>query len=185
MQSIESLPLADQTAVNTVWSLFSSSPHPRRALILQGLLTMCCSSQLSLLSQELSLAIRLDPFTLFPREISFRILKHLDAMTLGRTTQVSRLWHTLSDDDLLWRNMCEQHIERKCEKCGWGLPLLSERRRRVPPPRPVVDQELLQESSSGTLKRAVTAAANAAALQKNAAAISRTGSNSQSPNPSP
>lgn len=37
----------------------------------------------------------------------------------------------MADDDLLWRTMCEQHIERKCEKCGWGLPLLGERRRRA------------------------------------------------------
>lgn len=204
MQSIESLPLADQTAVNTVWSLFSSSPHPRRALILQGLLTMCCSSQLSLLSQELSLAIRLDPFSLFPREISLRILKHLDAMTLGRAAQVSRTWKSLADDDLLWRNMCEQHIERKCEKCGWGLPLLNERRKR-PQPQPAhnVTQQrpsppessqkeedakeepgLTQGSSAqgGSLKRAVTAAANAVALSKNA---SHSRSTSRAPSPSP
>lgn len=207
-QSIESLPLADQTAVNTVWSLFSSSPHPRRALMLQGLLTMCCSSQLSLLSQELSLAIRLDPFALFPREISLRILKHLDAMTLGRAAQVSRLWKSLADDDLLWRNMCEQHIERKCEKCGWGLPLLNERRKRlqaqpvhnvpttqkqqrISPPankqKEEESREIIQSAQSGSaqggsLKRAVTAAANAAALQKNAA---HSRSNSRAPSPTP
>lgn len=185
-QSIESLPLADQTAVNTVWSLFSSSPHPRRALMLQGLLTMCCSSQLSLLSHELSLAIRLDPFSLFPREVCLRILKHLDAMSLGRAAQVSRTWKSLSDDDLLWRNMCEQHIERKCEKCGWGLPLLNERRKRAPAPQLAPAQSSRGQSASpsggaasGSIKRAVTAAANAAALQRNAA--SRSGSRSASP----
>ncbi|PWN32812.1 WD40 repeat-like protein [Meira miltonrushii] len=204
-KSIESLPLADQTAVNTVWSLFSSSPHPRRALILQGLLTMCCSSQLSLLSQELSLAIRLDPFALFPREISLRILKHLDAMTLGRAAQVSRQWKSLADDDLLWRNMCEQHIERKCEKCGWGLPLLNERRKRLqaqptqsasqqrtsPPDNSQKEDDELKQSpespqgnsaQGGSLKRAVTAAANAAALSKNAA---HSRGNSRAPSPSP
>jgi len=95
---------------------------------------MCCFSQLSLLSSELALAIRIDPFSLFPREVSLKVLGHLDAMSLGRAAQVSRSWKQLADDDLLWRNMCEQHIERKCEKCGWGLPLLSERRRRVPGP---------------------------------------------------
>jgi F-box/WD-40 domain protein MET30 len=36
----------------------------------------------------------------------------------------------LADDDLLWRRMCGQHIERKCVKCGWGLPLLERRRLR-------------------------------------------------------
>jgi F-box/WD-40 domain protein MET30 len=37
----------------------------------------------------------------------------------------------MADDDVLWRTMCEQHIERKCERCGWGLPLLGERRRKA------------------------------------------------------
>nr|CDI55889.1 related to MET30-involved in regulation of sulfur assimilation genes and cell cycle progression [Melanopsichium pennsylvanicum 4] len=179
--SIESLPLADQTAVNTVWSLFSSSSHSRRALILQGILTMCCFSQLSLLSSELALAIRIDPFSLFPREVSLKVLGHLDAMSLGRAAQVSRSWKQLADDDLLWRNMCEQHIERKCEKCGWGLPLLSERRRRVPGPAVQLGTPESRDLSSdgsgatsgaissatpGSLKRTITAAANAAALEK-------------------
>ncbi|CAD6976576.1 unnamed protein product [Tilletia controversa] len=132
-KSIESLPLLDQTAVNNVWTIFSSSPHARRALILQGLLTMCCFSQLSLLSEELSLAIRIDPFSLFPREVSLKVLGYLDATSLGRAAQVSRLWRSLADDDVLWRNMCMQHIERKCEKCGWGLPLLKDGGRRRKP----------------------------------------------------
>lgn len=173
--------MADQTAVNTVWSLFSSSPHPRRALILQGILTMCCFSQLSLLSTELSLAIRIDPFSLFPREVSLKVLRYLDAMSLGRAAQVSRTWKVLADDDLLWRNMCEQHIERKCEKCGWGLPLLNEKRRRVKRTAQAGSTESRQltyatsaspsspsASSSGNIKKSVTAAANAAAQEKHA-----------------
>lgn len=167
--------------------------------MLQGLLPMCCSSQLSLLSHELSLAIRLDPFSLFPREVSLRIMKHLDAISLGRAAQVSRTWKTLADDDLLWRNMCEQHIERKCEKCGWGLPLLSERRKRTAPasqgatqasrkvekksesPSTNTAAAASSPSSAGQIKRAVTAAANAAALQKNAS--SRACSRAPSPSP--
>ena len=70
------------------------------------------------------MAIRIDPFTLFPADVSLRVLGYLDAISLGRAAQVSKLWRSLADNDLLWRNMCEQHIERKCEKCGWGLPRL-------------------------------------------------------------
>ncbi|CAO1630492.1 unnamed protein product [Parajaminaea phylloscopi] len=201
-RSIEALPLADQTAVNTAWSIFSSSSHARRALILQGILSMCCFSQLSLLSSELALAIRIDPFCLFPREVSLKVLGHLDAISLGRAAQVSTTWRELADDDLLWRNMCEQHIERKCEKCGWGLPLLSERRRRAkgttpaagtPESRQLSLQDGTQCSSSssrsaanevllggtGNLKRTITAAANAAALEKQ----SRTAQNSRASSP--
>lgn len=216
LQSIESLPLADQTAVNSVWSIFSSSSHARRALILQGILSMCCFSQLSLLSSELALAIRIDPFSLFPREVSLKVLGHLDAISLGRAAQVSRAWRTLADDDLLWRNMCEQHIERKCEKCGWGLPLLSEKRRRAKGAMPLagtpesrqltyangsgeaardsrrsgsadsstsslnaISSASASASATGNLKRSITAAANAAALERH----SRTADNSRAASP--
>ena len=122
------------------------------------------------------MAIRIDPFTLFPREVSLRVLGFLDAISLGRAAQVSRLWRSLADNDLLWRNMCEQHIERKCEKCGWGLPRLVDSRahgqdhsmslsRNLTPG----DEELRQAASAvsdGSLRRSVTAAANAAALER-------------------
>ncbi|KDN47551.1 WD40 repeat-like protein [Tilletiaria anomala UBC 951] len=218
-KSIESLPLADQRAVNSVWSIFSSSSNARRALILQGILTMCCFSQLSLLSSELALAIRIDPFSLFPREVALKVLSFTDAITLGRAAQVSRAWRELADDDLLWRNMCEQHIERKCEKCGWGLPLLNDKKRRrkiktsaaaYPPQQQQHQQQQHAQaqsntapstsslaaaqqsqttsdsdgtgasastttttSSNGNLKRNITAAANAAALEKRHGAASR------------
>ena len=89
------------------------------------------SSQLSHLSDSLNEIIRIDPFSLLPREVNLRILGYLDAISLGRAAQVSKSWKALADDDLLWRRMCGQHIDRKCEKCGWGLPLLERRRLKV------------------------------------------------------
>ena len=89
------------------------------------------SSQLSHLSDSLNEIIRIDPFSLLPREVNLRILGYLDAISLGRAAQVSKSWKALADDDLLWRRMCGQHIDRKCEKCGWGLPLLERKRLKV------------------------------------------------------
>ena len=79
----------------------------------------------------LTLEMRLDPLAVLPREVSLKVFGYLDAISLGRAAQVSKSWKGMADDDLLWRTMCEQHIERKCEKCGWGLPLLGERRRKA------------------------------------------------------
>jgi F-box/WD-40 domain protein MET30 len=90
---------------------------------------MCCFSQLSFLTQELDNIIRVDPFIVLPSEIAMKILNHLDAISLARASQVSRKWHALAEDDVLWRNICEQHIDKKCRKCGWGLPLLDNRPR--------------------------------------------------------
>ncbi|KAH7889799.1 WD40 repeat-like protein [Phlebopus sp. FC_14] len=130
-QSLDALPLQDRETVNAIWSSFSSSPHPRRELILQGLLTMCCFSQLSLLTEQLGHLIRIDPFAIFPREVSLKVLAYLDATSLCRAAQVSKQWRSLADDDILWRGICEQHIGQKCLKCGWGLPILE--RKRVAP----------------------------------------------------
>ncbi|KIY46209.1 WD40 repeat-like protein [Fistulina hepatica ATCC 64428] len=123
-QALDALPVSERQAVTNIWSSFSSSSHPRRALILQGLLTLCCFSQLSLLSSQLQHLIRIDPFAVLPKEISLNILAHLDAISLCRAAQVSRTWKVLADDDVLWRGICEQHIGQKCRKCGWALPVL-------------------------------------------------------------
>lgn len=127
-QALDSLPIEEREAVNAVWTNFSQSSHPRRALILQGLLTMCCFSQLSLLTEQLSHLIRIDPFAVLPREVAMTILGYLDATSLCRAAQVSTRWRCLADDDTLWKNICEQHIGQKCHKCGWGLPILEKRR---------------------------------------------------------
>lgn len=127
-QSLDALPLEEREVVNAIWSSFSSSSHPRRAIILQGLLTMCCFSQLSLLTEQLGHLIRIDPFTVFPREVSLKVLGYLDATSLCRAAQVTRKWKSLADDDVLWRGICEQHIGQKCHKCGWGLPVLDKKR---------------------------------------------------------
>lgn len=126
---LETLPEPDQEAINTVWGLFSASSGQRRRLILSGLLTICCPSQLTFLTDSLKKVCRIDPFSRLPKELSLRILSHFDAFSLGKAAQVSKHWRKLADDDLLWRTMCEQHIERKCQKCGWGLPLMEKRKR--------------------------------------------------------
>ncbi|KAH9042989.1 WD40 repeat-like protein [Lactarius hengduanensis] len=131
-QALDNLPLEERESINAIWASFSSSPHPRRELILRGILTMCCFSQLSLLTDSLSHLIRIDPFTVFPREVTLKVLAYLDAISLCRAAQVSRHWKALADDDLLWREICEQHIGTECKKCGWGLPILERRRLAVP-----------------------------------------------------
>ncbi|EAU88129.2 F-box/WD repeat-containing protein pof1 [Coprinopsis cinerea okayama7 len=127
-QSLDALSIEERESVNAIWSNFSSSSHPRRALILQGLLTMCCFSQLSLLTEQLAHLIRIDPFVVLPREIALKILSYLDATSLCRAAQVSTRWRALADDNVLWRAICEQHIGQKCHKCGWGLPVLEKKR---------------------------------------------------------
>jgi F-box/WD-40 domain protein MET30 len=154
-QALDALPVEEREAINAIWSNFSSSPHPRRELILRGLLTMCCFSQLSLLTEQLHHLIRLDPAAVLPHEVMLKVFGHLDATSLCRAAQVSHAWKSLADDDILWRGICEQHIGTKCNKCGWGLPVLERRRTVIPSASPSpapAPAALLPAASSGKRK---------------------------------
>lgn len=99
--------------------------------MLRGILTQCCFPQLSLLSNSVQELIRIDFLTALPNEVAYQILCFLDTASLCKAAQVSQNWRALADDDVVWHRMCEQHIDRKCTKCGWGLPLLEKQRLRV------------------------------------------------------
>jgi F-box/WD-40 domain protein MET30 len=129
-KQLERLPNRDQEAISHVWSIFSAAPNQHRSLILQGLLLQCCFPQLSFVAQEVSQLIRIDFISTLPMEISLKILCYLDCKSLCNAAQVSRKWKSLADDDRVWHHMCEQHIDRKCPNCGWGLPLMHMKRAR-------------------------------------------------------
>ncbi|KAJ6008230.1 E3 ubiquitin ligase complex SCF subunit sconB [Penicillium herquei] len=129
-QELNSLPQDDQQGIAHVWSLFSAAPAKQRKLMLQGILAQCCFPQLSFISASVRELIRIDFLSALPPELSFKILRYLDTASLCRAAQVSHRWKMLADDDVVWHRMCEQHIRRKCNKCGWGLPLLDRKRLR-------------------------------------------------------
>ena len=128
---LENLSQGDQQAIAHVWSLFSAAPAKHRNLMLQGILSQCCFPQLSYLSANVRELIRIDFCTALPPEISYKVLCYLDTTSLCKAAQVSQRWRSLADDDVVWHRMCEQHIDRKCTKCGWGLPLLERKRLRA------------------------------------------------------
>jgi F-box and WD-40 domain protein MET30 len=125
---LDLLPAADQQAITHVWSLFSASPAKHRDLMLQGIMTQCCFPQLSRVAREVQEQLKIDFITALPAELSFKIFCYLDATSLCRASQVSTQWRNMADDERVWHKICEQHIDRKCTKCGFGLPLLERRR---------------------------------------------------------
>ncbi|KAK5201007.1 hypothetical protein LTR16_004159 [Cryomyces antarcticus] len=122
---------SDQQGIAHVWSLFSAAPPKHRKLMLQGILTQCCFPQLSFVQESVRDLIKIDFIQALPTEIGFKILGYLDSKSLCNAAMVSQRWRTLADDDVVWHKMCEQHIDRKCTKCGWGLPLLEKTRLRT------------------------------------------------------
>ena len=129
-EELSGLPQTDQQEISRVWTSFSAAPPKQRKLMLQGILTQCCFPQLSFISANIRDLIKIDFLSALPAELGFKILSYLDTTSLCKAAQVSRQWRELSDDDVVWHKMCEQHIDRKCTKCGWGLPLLDKNRLR-------------------------------------------------------
>lgn len=115
----------DQQEITNVWSTFANGSNSQRALILQGLIVQCCFPQLSVISHEISHLLKIDFLEMLPSELALKILCYLDCQSLCNAAQVSTKWKQLADDDRVWRYMCEQHIDRKCPQCGWGLPLMA------------------------------------------------------------
>jgi F-box/WD-40 domain protein MET30 len=128
LQDLQILPQSDQQGISQFWALFSAAPSKHRKLMLQGLLSQCCFPQLSFLLTSVRDLIKIDFLAALPTELGFQILRNLDTASLCKATQVSRRWRAMADDDVVWHRMCEQHIARKCTKCGWGLPLLERKR---------------------------------------------------------
>ncbi|KAL1839400.1 hypothetical protein VTJ49DRAFT_1531 [Mycothermus thermophilus] len=155
-RELDKLPPADQQAITHVWSLFSAAPSRHRELMLQGVLAQLCFPQLSLVSREVNEALKIDFITALPVEIAQKILCYLDTVSLTKAAQVSQRWRMLADSDAVWVRMCEQHVNRKCTKCGWGLPLLERKRLR----HYTRARQLAKDSSNGRIHELDAAASN-------------------------
>ncbi|KAJ8609094.1 hypothetical protein MRB53_039293 [Persea americana] len=130
-QELGHLPSQDQEGIANVWSHFAAAPAKCRQLMLQGILAQCCFPQLSFVSASVRELIKIDFLTALPTELGLKVLCYLDPTSICKAAQVSERWRMLADDDVVWHRMCEQHIDRKCTKCGWGLPLLDQKRLRT------------------------------------------------------
>ncbi|GAA5802084.1 hypothetical protein HPULCUR_007544 [Helicostylum pulchrum] len=122
------LPLSTQQQITSIWSTYQTSTKDHRLLILKGILSSSCTPQLSYISNTVKPLLRTDFTFIFPPELTKQIFSLLDASSLCAAAQVNQHWQSLADDDTLWHRMCEQHINKKCVKCGWGLPLLQKRK---------------------------------------------------------
>ncbi|KAI8645212.1 quinon protein alcohol dehydrogenase-like superfamily [Parasitella parasitica] len=118
----------DQAQISQAWNIFQQASKQQRLLILKGILASACMPQLSYISNAVKPLLCTDFTAVFPPEITKQVFSLLDASSLCAAAQVSRHWKLLADDDTLWHRMCEQHINKKCTKCGWGLPLLQKRK---------------------------------------------------------
>ncbi|RIA91389.1 quinon protein alcohol dehydrogenase-like superfamily [Glomus cerebriforme] len=185
-KQISKLSPSEQESITHIFSLFSAANPQNRCIILQGILTQCCLTQLSFVSNHIKDLIRIDFIVALPSEISFKILSYLDAISLCHAAQVSKTWKYMADDDVVWHKLCEQHIDKKCYKCGWGLPLLEQKQKRSG------KRSALNEMSTSSYSHVVTTCTSAADahhpakyLQHTSPVYSPSYTNPSSPNTSP
>ncbi|AET39404.1 ubiquitin-binding SDF ubiquitin ligase complex subunit MET30 Ecym_4343 [Eremothecium cymbalariae DBVPG len=130
-KKVAELPYAkDRQLVKQTVAEFESGTGQLRNLMLEGILLKICFPQLSFLSSQVQRLIKIDFISVLPKEVSLKILGYLDCQSLCSAAAVCKRWKDLADDDSVWYHMCEQHIDRKCPNCGWGLPLLHMKRAR-------------------------------------------------------
>ncbi|KAL3474401.1 WD40 repeat-like protein [Aspergillus californicus] len=99
----------DALLLNTI-SQFNSLSGSKKQHFLEAILSECSSQQLSFVSSFVAPRLRKDPFLGFPTEISLRVLSFIDdPITLARSSQVSKRWHELLNDDITWKNLCDKH----------------------------------------------------------------------------
>jgi F-box/WD-40 domain protein MET30 len=116
------LPITSQQQITDTIQTFASASADVRKLILSGMLAQSCVPQLSFLSCTLPSLLRLDIVSTVAPELALKIMQFLDAKSLCHAAQVCRAWYALANDDVLWHRLCVQHINKRCEKCGWCLP---------------------------------------------------------------
>ncbi|KAJ5925098.1 hypothetical protein N7454_007737 [Penicillium verhagenii] len=101
---------ADEEENTFLLNHFSTLSNTRKQKLLEGLLNLCDSQQLSFVSSYVGPRLRKDPFVVFPNEICLRVLSFIDdPKTLARSSQVSIRWRELLNDDITWKNLCEKH----------------------------------------------------------------------------
>ncbi|KAJ3072038.1 hypothetical protein HDU98_004403 [Podochytrium sp. JEL0797] len=117
-------PAADECAVQQVERLFVAGSAATQGKMMSALLTLMRPMQLRCLAAKVAVLTRVDFIARLAPEVALKILHYLDAKSLCRAAQAARQWRMLADDDLIWHRMCEQHIDKKCKTCGWGLPII-------------------------------------------------------------
>ncbi|KAF7713525.1 F-box/ WD40 repeat domain-containing protein [Penicillium ucsense] len=100
---------------------FSTLTNSRKQKLLEYLLDGCDSQQLSFVSSYVGPRLRKDPFQVFPNELCLRVLSFIDdPKTLARSSQVSRRWRELLNDDITWKNLCVKHAYSVRRNSGDG-----------------------------------------------------------------
>ncbi|VDD81033.1 unnamed protein product [Mesocestoides corti] len=93
---------------------YTNFPLNDRFPELSALVHTCSHLELIHLKSEIQPLLRRDFISHLPYEIAIKILSYLGPKDLLQCAQVSRVWHAVSEDPLLWKHICQQLNIPRC-----------------------------------------------------------------------
>ncbi|KXN72149.1 WD40 repeat-like protein [Conidiobolus coronatus NRRL 28638] len=123
-QEYHTLPSAQHNLFQQTLNLFNQFDPTLRSFFIVQLLSQFNNKELSFVSECIKPLLKFDIIGQLPLHITKTIFTYLDHKSLCQTSVVCKLWKRISEQNCLWKTLCEQHINKKCTKCGWGLPVL-------------------------------------------------------------
>jgi F-box/WD-40 domain protein MET30 len=106
------------TDCKDIGQIYTSLGKEERLKVLQEILRLSTSKELSIINHNSFLLLRIDFLKKLPFELVLRILSFCDAKSLCQASRVCKTWMKLANNDWIWHRMCNQHIDRKCQGCG-------------------------------------------------------------------
>jgi F-box/WD-40 domain protein MET30 len=123
-QEYHTLPSAQHNLFQQTLNLFNQFDPTLRSFFIVQLLSQFNNKELSFVSECIKPLLKFDIIGQLPLHITKTIFTYLDHKSLCQASVVCKLWKRISEQNCLWKTLCEQHINKKCTKCGWGLPVL-------------------------------------------------------------
>ncbi|QIW99479.1 hypothetical protein AMS68_004997 [Peltaster fructicola] len=114
--------------IPTMVDAFDSMPEALQSYVMYQLLRRSTKSTLQMVANVVNPALKCDPFTMLPPELSSIVTRYLDAKSMSRAAQVSRRWRRLiNSDERAWKDLLDQddfvlppgEIARAVKE-GWG-----------------------------------------------------------------
>jgi F-box and WD-40 domain protein CDC4 len=103
------LPQLVHLQFNNMMNFFDDLSDDAQKYFLYELLRRSDTSQLRFIAEQVNPALKCDFITQLPLELSYNIIRYLDAQSLCRAAQVSRRWREIIDaDDKAWRDLLER-----------------------------------------------------------------------------
>ena len=114
--------------IPTMVDAFDNMPQAMQTYLIYQFLRRCAKPTLQMVANVVNPALKCDPFSVLPPELSLNITRFLDAQSMCRAAQVSKRWRKLiNSDERAWKHLLERdeflipdgEIARAVRE-GWG-----------------------------------------------------------------